>query len=348
MELSRRERVLRALTYQQVDRLPTQFNYTTSMGRSMAQHFGVDMADLPERLDNHLVRLDMTYEKRYSEDGKARFDWWGAGHDTQEEGYYIRVAPLHENPDLDAYDWPDPHDPNLLDDARVLREQVGDSAFVVPNIGWALFERAWSLRGMENVLLEIALDPGYVGELLDRIVDIRLVVIERYLELGVDGGYFGDDYGAQVSTLFSPDRWRQLIKPRLARLFAPFLDRGLPVMMHSDGDIAPIVAGPRGDRPDRAQPGPAGGRRPRVAAPAIRWPARLLRRRLYPDGAALRLARGGEGGRAQVRRRPRTEPHRPDAGAVAPHDVRRLDGEHRGAHGSDAGDLLSHGWRSAR
>jgi uroporphyrinogen decarboxylase len=241
VELTRRERVLRALTYQEVDRLPTQLNYTSSMGQAMAQHFGVDLADLPQRLDNHLVRLDMSYPERLSEDGTARFDWWGAGHDTQEEGYYIRVAPLAENPDLDAFDWPDPHDSDLLDGARLLRARVGDGAFVVPNIGWALFERAWSLRGFENVLLELALDPGYIGELLDRIVDIRLVVIERYLELGVDGGYFGDDYGAQVSTLFSPATWRELIKPRLARLFRPFLDRGLPVMMHSDGDIAPIV-----------------------------------------------------------------------------------------------------------
>ena len=76
---------------------------------------------------------------------------------------------------------------------------------------------------------------------MDRIVEIRLVVIERYLELGVDGAYFGDDYGAQVSTLFSPVTWREIVKPRLARLFEPFLDRGLPVMMHSDGDIASVV-----------------------------------------------------------------------------------------------------------
>ena len=94
MELTRRERVRRALTYQAVDRLPTQFNYTASMGQAMAAHFGVDVADLPDALDNHLVRLDMTYPQRFSEDGKARFDWWGAGHDTEEEGYYIRVAPL--------------------------------------------------------------------------------------------------------------------------------------------------------------------------------------------------------------------------------------------------------------
>ncbi|MEA2026456.1 MAG: hypothetical protein U9O18_07175, partial [Chloroflexota bacterium] len=91
MELTRRERVLRALRYEPVDRLPTQFNYTGSMGRRMAEHFGVDVSELPARLDNHLLRLDLTYAERLSPDGKARYDWWGAGHDTQEEGYYIRV-----------------------------------------------------------------------------------------------------------------------------------------------------------------------------------------------------------------------------------------------------------------
>jgi uroporphyrinogen decarboxylase len=241
MQLSRRERVRRALRYEPVDRLPTQFNYTASMGRAMADHFGVDVSELPARLDNHLLRLDMTYQQRFSADGKARYDWWGAGHDTEEEGYYIREAPLAGDRDLDAFAWPDPEAPGLLADAERSRAEVGESAFVVPNLGWALFERAWSLRGFENTLLELAMDPDYIGELLDRIVAIRLVLIRRYIELGVDGGYFGDDYGAQVSLLFSPATWRSLIKPRLARLFEPFVEAGLPVLMHSDGDIGLIV-----------------------------------------------------------------------------------------------------------
>jgi uroporphyrinogen decarboxylase len=241
MELTRRERVQRALRYEPVDRLPTQVNYTAAMGRLMADHFGVDPSGLPERLDNHLLRLDLSYEEHLSPDGKARYDWWGAGHDIAEEGYYIREAPLADDPDLDGFDWPDPEVPGLLADAERLRAATGDDAFVVPNLGWALFERAWSLRGFEDLLFELAADPGYVGELLDRITDIRLVLIHRYIELGVDGGYFGDDYGSQVGLLFSPDTWRSLIKPRLARLFAPFVERGLPVLMHSDGKIDEIV-----------------------------------------------------------------------------------------------------------
>jgi len=61
------------------------------------------------------------------------------------------------------------------------------------------------------------------------------------LDLGVDGGYFGDDYGAQKNLLFSPRMWRSLIKPRLVCLFSPFKERGLPIIMHSDGQIQQLL-----------------------------------------------------------------------------------------------------------
>ena len=241
MTLVRRERVARVLRREPVDRLPTQIGWTGSMGALLAGHFGVPVAELPARFDNHLVRVDLTTEPRLSADGRTRYDWWGAGHGSDEEGYFIRESPLADSTDLDAFPWPDPTAPGLLADAERTRAAVGDDAFVIPNLGFALFERAWSLRGMEQLLMDLALDPEYVGELFDRITDIQLVLIERYLDLGVDGGYFGDDYGAQAALLFSPETWRALVKPRLARLFAPFRERGLPVLMHSDGHIGVIV-----------------------------------------------------------------------------------------------------------
>lgn len=211
------------------------------MGARLAAHYGVAVGELHARLDNHLVRLDLSHTARLSADGRTRVDWWGTGHDSAEEGYFIRESPLAESPDLDAYPWPDPWAPGLLVEAARLRAETGEEGFVVPNLGFALFERAWSLRGFEQLLFDLAADPGYVAELLDRITAIQLVLIERYLELGVDGGYFGDDYGAQAGLLFSPTSWRRLVKPRLARLFAPFVERGLPVLMHSDGRIDEIV-----------------------------------------------------------------------------------------------------------
>jgi uroporphyrinogen decarboxylase len=241
MQLTHKDRLRRTLNDEPVDRLPTQINYTAGMGQVMAGHFGVSVKDLPGFLDNHLVRVDLTYPEKLSADGQTRFDWWGAGYDTGEEGYYIRTNPLAASQDLDAFPWPEPHAPDLLEAARRTIELYGQEYFIVPNLGFALFERAWSLRGLEQFLMDMVLDPGFTAELLDRITAIQLVLIERYLALGVDGGYFGDDYGAQKSLMMSPASWRQLIRPRLERLFAPFRQRGLPVIMHSDGQIQKIL-----------------------------------------------------------------------------------------------------------
>jgi uroporphyrinogen decarboxylase len=241
MELSRRERVRRALRHEPVDRLPTQLHWTAAMGERLAQHFGVPVTELPARFGNHLVRLDLTHESRRSADGRIRYDWWGAGHDAAEEGYFIAQSPLAGSADPEHFDWPDPSDPGLLAQAGQVRARVGEDAFVVPNLGFALFERAWALRGFEDLLMDLAADPGFAAALLDRVTEIQLVLIRRFLELGVDGAYFGDDYGSQSGLLFSPATWRALVKPRLALLFEPFLERGLPVIMHSDGRIDEVI-----------------------------------------------------------------------------------------------------------
>jgi uroporphyrinogen decarboxylase len=241
MSMTRKQRVLAAFRFEAVDRLPTQVNYTSAMGQALAARFGVPPAGLIDALDNHLVRVDLTHAPRYSPNRLARYDWWGAGHDTVEEGYFIRHSPLADNPDLDAYPWPNPHAAGLFDDAKRVIAAQGGEYFIGPNLGFALFERAWSLRGFEQFLTDMALDLPYAEELLDRIVDIQLVLVDRFIQLGVDGAYFGDDYGAQRGLLFSPAAWRRLIKPRLARLFAPFRERGLPVIMHSDGQIQAIL-----------------------------------------------------------------------------------------------------------
>ena len=239
--LSPKERMRCALWRQPVDRLPVQTNYTPAMGAKLAAHFGCPAAELSARLDNHLLRLDLTHPRRLSADGAISYDWWGAGWDTHTEGYWLANAPLAASQDLARYAWPDPQAPGLLDDARRLLAGDPDARFAAPNFGFALFERAWSLRGFDQLLMDMVSEPDWVEALFDRIVEIQAALARRFVALGVDGGYFGDDYGAQRSLLFSPRLWRRLIKPRLARLFAVFRDAGLPVILHSDGDIWPIL-----------------------------------------------------------------------------------------------------------
>ncbi len=241
MELSKKERTRRALTRLPVDRLPTQVNYTSRMGRLLAEHFQVPMSELEERLGNHLLRIDIAHQRPKNLDGSIEFDWWGAGWDTRTEGYWHASAPLLSPDDLASYRWPDPNAGGLLDCAAKAIADRGASYFVVPNFGMCLFERAWSLRGFDNLLMDMVDRPDWVEELLDGITEIQVALARRFVAAGVDGGYFGDDYGAQRAMLFSPRMWRRMMKPRLARMAAVFRDAGLPVILHSDGDIKAIL-----------------------------------------------------------------------------------------------------------
>lgn len=239
--MTHKERMIAAIRHKTIDRIPTQINYTRAMGEKLAAHLNVPASDLPDRLGNHLRRAELTQPRRVSADGKAYFDWWGVGWSTETEGYWPVHSPLAESLDLDAFAWPDPEAPQLMDDAARLVQMDGRKHVIAPNFGFCLFERAWSLRGFENFCIDLAADQVFASELLDRITEIQVALARRYVALGVDAGYLGDDYGAQQGMLFSPHTWRGLIQPRLARIFAVFLDAGLPVILHSDGDIAEII-----------------------------------------------------------------------------------------------------------
>lgn len=239
--LTRKERMRRALRREPVDHLPFQTSFTGAMGRRLAEHFGIPAAELPDRLGNHLLRVDIAHARRMNDDGFIEYDWWGAGWDTRTEGYWHAFAPLGSSLDLDGYTWPDPDAADLLENARQSVAAQGADYFVAPNFGMCLFERAWSLRGFDALLMDMADRPDWVADLLDRITEIQIRLARRFVAADVDCGYFGDDYGAQRSMLFSPRLWRRLIKPRLARMFAIFSGAGLPVILHSDGDIKPIL-----------------------------------------------------------------------------------------------------------
>jgi uroporphyrinogen decarboxylase len=241
LEQSMRDRMRSALQRRPVDRLPTQINYTEAMGRKLSDHFNVSLKALPDLLGNHFLRLDINYENRTTQDGTFSYDWWGVGWNTETEGYWPGDPPLAENEDLDKYVWPDPNEADLLDTAIKAIEQDSGKHFIAPNFGFCLFERAWSLRGFEQFNLDLALNQGFAAELLEQITCIQVALSKRFVGLGVDGGYFGDDYGAQKGMLFSPRTWRTLFKPRLERIFSVFREAGLPVILHSDGDIAPIL-----------------------------------------------------------------------------------------------------------
>jgi uroporphyrinogen decarboxylase len=142
---------------------------------------------------------------------------------------------------LDTYQMPDPYHEGRFDSARELADRYRGEVFLFGKLGMALFERAWSLRGMQELLMDMAIRPEFVEELLDRIVyEWNLPIIDQQLALGVDGFYFADDWGSKTSLMFSTAMWRRFIKPRLAVCYQRVKEKGAFVGQHSDGQILAI------------------------------------------------------------------------------------------------------------
>jgi len=147
--------------------------------------------------------------------------------------------PLKE-PTLKGYEFPDPEKVMELEGVTSFLETNNDK-FLIGAIGFSLYERAWILRGIEPVLFDFLENPIFIEELFDRIIDFNLVITKRLCRFPVDAFHFGDDWGQQHGLIIDPEMWRSVFKKRLKKLYDAVHDAGVPVSIHSCGDITDII-----------------------------------------------------------------------------------------------------------
>ncbi len=237
--MNRRDVVLAALRFQPVPYVPWSWGPTWECEQKLKAHLGV--ADLGPWLDSHFVCVGAGIG-RMTPIGDDRFrDVYGVVWDrtVDKDIGSPETWPIRRPEDLAAYEFPDPANPAWYAGAPELLAAHRDR-FSVYQIGFSLFERAWTLRGMTELLMDMVERPEFVEDLLNRIVEHNLVQVRKALELGVDAVYFGDDYGMQQGLITGPEHWRHFIKPRLARMFAPVRDAGKFVTMHSCGAVSEL------------------------------------------------------------------------------------------------------------
>jgi uroporphyrinogen decarboxylase len=109
--------------------------------------------------------------------------------------------------------------------------------FRVFQIGFSLFERAWALRGMENLLMDFLINPGFVHELLNRIADYNIEQLREACKYDIDAVYFGDDWGQQTGLIMGSKLWHEFILPPLRRMYDAVHKEDRFVMIHSCGKV---------------------------------------------------------------------------------------------------------------
>ena len=95
--------------------------------------------------------------------------------------------------------------------------------------------------GFENFMLKTADDPGLLDSALERLAQFYEAVIRKALEFPISFLYLADDIAYKSGLMISPALLRDLWKKRMGRLMRPAVEKGIPILFHSDGNIFSII-----------------------------------------------------------------------------------------------------------
>ena len=146
------------------------------------------------------------------------------------------TQPVLSGPTLRGYEWPDPLDDRFFADIPAKLQARGD-CFRLFYLGFSLYERAWTMRGMENLMMDFYDHPQFVRDLLNAIADYNIAQVRKALTYEIAAVEFGDDWGQQHGLQMGPHIWREFIYPVLKRMYAAVTEQGKRVFIHSCGDV---------------------------------------------------------------------------------------------------------------
>lgn len=264
--LSHRERVQLALDHQIPDRCPMQISFTPEFAARLTEYFSLRFHNQPEshggsktyELERFMGQdmlltsglWDNSYYQKY-EPGDEFTDEWGVGwkaipYKTKfGSGIYTEMIhhPLKIDEKIRAYRPPDPNLPGLYCETEQVIRDFKSEYWIVGVTVTTIFEKAWALRGYEQIMMDMLSNTDLVDTLFDFPFRYHLNMARRLVEMGVDMIWIGDDIGAQHSMLIAPEHWRRFLKDKMAEFIQSLksVNPDVKVAYHSDGHIYPII-----------------------------------------------------------------------------------------------------------
>jgi uroporphyrinogen decarboxylase len=240
MGVSDKERVSAQIEHRETDHIPYTIGFEGDVAKRLDAHYG--NKEWRASIDNAIVRVPVP-ELVVDDTAEAyHTDLFGSKWQVNRRPFHL-VEPALKKPSLEGYVFPDVgalFDQVWKAEALAFIEQNRDR-FVVGSFGFGLFERTWALRGFDAALMDAAAEPDFYDELVEKVTEHQLEIVEHLLALPLDGIMFGDDWGYQEGVLLGPERWRKVLKPRLAQMYARVHETGKFVLSHCCGSIADIM-----------------------------------------------------------------------------------------------------------
>ncbi len=160
---------------------------------------------------------------------------------TMDRTLGVVVDPPVKKPSLKNLQFPDAGDLPVYHYQLENNKNYPDH-FHILSIGFTLFERAWSLAGMEELMIWMLTEPAFVHDLMDEICKYNISLIKQSSSLGgLDAVRFGDDWAGQQGLLLGKELWLEFIFPRLSRMCEAAREEGLFIGQHCCGKVDSLI-----------------------------------------------------------------------------------------------------------
>ena len=253
-----RENLLHLLRKEGYEEVPVDFSLCPSQVESYQKHehssadymdyFKMPWKRLPELQPD--VDLRPQYQKYHQAAGltEEEIDEWGVGHRATASSLHMTQMyhPLeHAETEEEILAYPLPAyssagNPGLRESAEALHSRGLAS---IGNMQCTIWETAWYIRGMENLMMDMMSDEPMAEILLDRVTEMSIQRAVLYAQAGPDILFLGDDIGMQNSLMMSTEFYNKWLKPRLKRVIdaAREVKPDLIVFYHSCGYVEPMI-----------------------------------------------------------------------------------------------------------
>jgi uroporphyrinogen decarboxylase len=252
-----RERVLRAMRRDGPDKVPRELpwgSFTPELMEVFKEKTGAD--DPAEYFDYEVRQISFINPKSTGDFLKyfdklppnTRIDDWGTarlrGSEHHFEKYIFPMAKFTSPYEVEEYPFPDYMHPDCHRHFESTVKKFHERGLAVSGeLTCTIFEISWYIRGMENLLMDFTLNPELAAAILDKVLNIRIEQITKYVQAGVDIIWLGDDVGQQVGLIMSPETWRKWLKPRLSKVIGTTksINPKVLIFYHSDGDVKQLI-----------------------------------------------------------------------------------------------------------
>ena len=251
-----KERVNAVLAGMPVDRMPVFYMGTPPVDGAVMRALGIASSSkaVPDESDVAMaLGADVLFVRPRFMPGHGRIGGFRTrevhAHMHQEAGYESVAIPRGPLVDATTADdvyaagcWPDPD--HFEYDLTGEDLDPCETPCVVARGNNSMVLSASALRGMENLMMDMALNPELTAAVFRRVTDFNTERLDRFLASSgrhVDVVDIGDDIAGQNGMLFSVDMFRAYIRPQLERLVATIRRHGKVPLFFGCGGFRDVL-----------------------------------------------------------------------------------------------------------